>query len=84
MSAPERAAFNNKWDLYESVPQFAEAHAALEAAWDEAKNLPTPLDAYNHVEKVMRKYRDAGAGDTEPRYELTRRIRIQFKQPDWC
>ncbi len=63
----------NRWSLYSSDPLFAEATAALDAAWEQAKwadpSLPSVLRARNAVKAVravMEKYADQGATDTEP------------------
>ncbi len=63
----------NRWELYSTDPLLAEATAALDAAWEAAKwadpSLPSLLRAQNaikSVRKVMNKYADQGATDTEP------------------
>jgi myosin-crossreactive antigen len=82
--------FNSTWDLFDTMPGVEAVEAALNKAWEEAKVLAPELPskeraklAAKHVRKVMEKYADFGATDTEPDSILFFKIQEHFGTDTW-
>jgi hypothetical protein len=70
----------NRWDLYESAPTFAQAHADIDAAFAAYEKTVREAGekiraAKDVVERVMARHADAGALDSEPQYHMEKRMR---------
>jgi hypothetical protein len=82
---------DNPWDLYEDHPRFAEATAAIDRAWEEAKLLAPGLpsaDRANMAERYMydalTRFMDVGALDSEPVRAVRGKVCRHFgMEGDW-
>jgi hypothetical protein len=67
---------DNRWELYSDHKDFRKAINELERTWKECVVCEMPEDeTEKHMYRVMTKYRHVGATDTEPRWELERRMK---------
>jgi hypothetical protein len=76
---------SNHWELFSSMKGWKAVSAALDKALEEAKLLAPEkpsreraLIARDYVRKVMVKYRDFGAEDTEPDTHLVQFLNEHF------
>ena len=70
MNEFEELLRSNPWDLYTTVTGWKRASNALEAAWKKASKMATESEARAYMDKVMLKYADFGAMDSEPIHHL--------------
>jgi len=65
---------SNPWDIYSSHPLFDSANIALDEGWKIAKKFELVSDAEQYMDRIMERYSEVGAYDTEPRAILREKL----------
>lgn len=71
---------NNPWELYSDHPQFEAATRDMNAALSHAAKLATWDIARAYMRLFQDKWRDVGAGDSEPRNHIVDRLNVIFNK----